>query len=473
MKALLFALGAAAVLAAPAHAQPKDTTIRLDAVVAMVGNTAITIYDIERRLGESLAVFAQRNAGLPTKEMQIAFVNSALNDLIDEEVLLLKAKDAGIEIPDVEVSAAVENAMKDNQARFPSAAAFRQALAEAGYGTPEEYRRTMTGIYRRQQTIENYIRQLRNDRKIPSVVIPESEVQAEYDRLKAAGRLTKPSYTVGWRQMVIAPAPNATEKAAARAKAESLRAEIRGGGDFERVAKRESMDAATKDLGGDLGWRKRGDLPIELERLLFGQLAIRQGEVSPVVESPFGFHLIRIDRSNPPAEVKVRQILIVPKIDSTDVARARVLADSLAGALRRGASFDTIARLHHDRGEEAPGLIPEQPIDSLPASYQAGLKDVKKDSVVAFPILAPLGYEKFVIAQVSSTSEPGDYTFEEIKLGLRSRLQNVAALRRYLDQQRKTVYVRSYPERAREALRIFDLAAQARRPGGPTAPTGL
>ena len=450
----------AAVLAAPSAAQVRDTSLRLDAVVAMVGSTPIMLYDVERRLGDSISAFAQRGATMPSKAVQQAMITSALNDLVDEEVMLIKAKEASIEISDAEVAAAVDNVMKENQSKFPTAAAFRDALADAGYGTPEEYRRMMTTLYRRNETIRQYVGKLRSDRKIPSVVIPEAQVQQEFERLKAAGRLTRREYLVGWRQMVIAPTASAVEKAAARAKADSLRSEIRAGADFERVAKRESMDGATKDLGGDLGWRKRGDLPIELERQIFGPLAIKQGEVSQVIESPFGFHLLRIDRSNPPAEVKVRQILIIPKVDSTDVDRARLLADSLVGALRRGAAFDTVARLYHDRAEDAPGLIPEQPIDSLPTSYQAGLKDVKKDSIVTFPIPAILGYSKFVIAQVASTSEPGDFTYDELKARLRTQLQQVGQMRKYIDQQRKAVYVRLYPERAQDAVRIFALAAK-------------
>jgi parvulin-like peptidyl-prolyl isomerase len=350
----------------------------------------------------------------------------------------------------------MDNFMKERQANFPSQSAFRQAIAEAGYGTPEDFRRAMTTIFRRNQTIERFVQQLRGDKKLPAVVVSEADVQAEFNRWKAAGFLTKRAYGVGWRQMVIAPTPSPAAKAAARAKADSLRNEIKGGVDFERVAKRETMDAATKELGGDLGWRKRGDLPIELERMLFGPLAIKQGEVSPVIESPYGFHLLRIDRQNPPAEVKVRQILIIPQIDSSDVARARILADSLVGALRRGAQFDTIARLFHDRAEDAPGLIPEQPLDSLPPSYQSGLRGVKKDSVVTFPIGTAFGYQKFVIAEVASTSEPGDYTYEELKTRVRQRVQQIAQMRKYIDQQRKTVYVRLYPERAEEAVRIFN-----------------
>lgn len=420
----------------------------------MVGNVPITIYDIERRLGDSLAAFARRGAGIPTRPVQLAMANSALNDLVDEEVLLYKAKEAGIEISDAEVAAEMENFMREVSAQYPSQAQFRQALLDAGFGTPEEFRRTRTAEYRRAQTIGRYVNQLRSERKIPAVVVSEADVQKEYDRYKAAGALARREYMVAFRQMVIAPSASAEEKTKARVKADSLRAEIRGGGDFERIAKRESMDAATKETGGDLGWRKRGDLPVELERLLFGPLALRQGEVSQVIESPFGYHLLRIDRSNPPAEVKVRHILIIPRIDSVDVARARTLADSLVGAMRRGAAFDTVARLYHDRAEDAAGLIPERPIDSLPQTYQAGLKDVKKDSIVAFPI----ENQKFVIAQVESTSEPGEYTFDEIKSRIRMQLQQVLQLRKYLDQQRKTVYVRLYPERAEEAIRIFATA---------------
>jgi parvulin-like peptidyl-prolyl isomerase len=454
MKSLLFAIGATVVLAAPASAQVHDTTVKLDAVVAMVGTTPITVYDIEARLRDSIGAFMARRVSMPDRTMQLAMARAALNDIVDEEILLLQANEAKIEVSDAEVQRWGDAFMKDQASKFPSQSAFREALVQGGYGTPEEYRRTMAALYKRGQTIQLYVRQLAQEKKLPPVVIPESQVHAEFERWKAAGLPQRPA-TVSWRQMVIAPTASAVEKAAARAKIDSLRAEIKAGGDFERIAKRESMDAATKELGGDLGWRKRGDLPVELERLLFGITAIKQGEVSPVVESPYGFHLLRIDRSNPPAEVKVRQILIIPKIDSSDVARARILADSLVGALRRGAVFDTVARLFHDRAEDAPGLIPEQVIDSLPLSYQTGLKDVQKDSILAFPIPAPLGYQKFVIARVASTTEPGEYTYDELKARVRMSLQNVGQMRKYIDQQRKSVYVRLYPERAEEAIRIF------------------
>ncbi len=464
MKRLLIGITAAAAVAAPAAAQKADSTLApLDAVVAVVGTVPITRYDVEQRLADTVRAMRARKQPMPSEAQRRAMVLSVLNSLVDEEVLLYKAKEMAIEVPDAEVSTFIDQQMKEISARFPSDGEFRKELVAAGFGTPEEYRRFMSNQYRRDKTIQALVQKLMapGEKQIPTVTVTEPRVQAEFERWKTAG-LPKRLATVVWRQMVVAPTPSPAAKAAARTKADSLRAEINAGAEFERVAKRESMDAATKDQGGDLGWRRRGQLPEELERLVFGPFALRPGAVSPVTESPYGFHLLRLDRANPPAEVKVRQILIVPKIDSGNVVRAAKLADSLVAVLRKGAPFDSIAHRFHDPAEDAPGLMPELARDSLPPSYQAGLKGAAKDSIVSFPIPAAGGFPKYVIAQVVSTTDAGDYSYDELKLRIRSQLQQVAQMRRYIDSQRKGIYIRTWEDRAVVAATIFDR-------GGPPA----
>ena len=100
--------------------------------------------------------------------------------------------------------------------------------------------------------------------------------------------------------------------------------------------------------------------------------------------------------------------------------------------------------------------MPEFARDSLPISYQPGLKGVAKDSIVAFPIPSAGGYPKWVIAQVVATSEAGDYTYDELKVRIRGQLQQVAQMRRYIDSQRKGIYIRMWPDRAAVATSIFD-----------------
>src|SRR5687768_1477899 len=200
MKRLLLVLGAVAV-SAPAVAQVRDTSVKLDAVAAMVGNVPITVYDVERRLGDSLVAFARRNAGMPTRPVQLAMVKSALNDLVDEEVLLLKAKDAGVEVSDTEIQGLIDNWMKEISAQYPNQSAYRQALTEAGFGTPEEFRRTRTAEMKRTRTIEAYIGQMRSERKIPAVVVPEAAVVERFNQARAAGQLARKEFRVGWRQI--------------------------------------------------------------------------------------------------------------------------------------------------------------------------------------------------------------------------------------------------------------------------------
>ncbi len=93
-----------------------------------------------------------------------------------------------------------------------------------------------------------------------------------------------------------------------RAKADSILLELRRGADFAAAAKRFSQDPGSKDQGGALNWFRRGVMVPEFERVAFG---LKPGVVSDPVESPFGYHLIQVERVQP-AEVQARHILIVP-----------------------------------------------------------------------------------------------------------------------------------------------------------------
>jgi peptidyl-prolyl cis-trans isomerase SurA len=218
-----------------------------------------------------------------------------------------------------------------------------------------------------------------------------------------------------------------------------LLAEIKAGADFEKLAKRESADPGSKDNGGDLGWNRRGKMVPEFDRWMF---ALQPGQLSPVIETAFGYHIIRVDRVSP-AEVKARHILIAPKIDSLDVARAQLEADSVRTAWLAGAPFDSLAKKHHDfkSGEETTLLTPF-PRAQLPTSYQQGFAGKKAKDIVVFPIEGSSNVPtKFVVAQIAAVEEGGDLTLAEVKERFRARLAEEGGVKRLMDSLRKATYV--------------------------------
>jgi len=429
------AIAPAQQVTAPAQSQTTVVSvIPLDRVVAVVGDVPITQSDVQER------VLAKRQEGaqLPTDSVSFhAFLLGVVNELVEEELLLQKAKDLKVEVPDADVNNTVDKQIKDIRGRFPTEAEYRSELQKAGLGTPEEFRRYRADQVRRNELISRTVKQLREEGKIIAPNVTDAEVQDAYERNKSA--LPKREPSVAWRQIIIAPKPTEKSRAAARAKADSILAELKAGGDFELIARRESDDPGSKANGGDLGWNRRGRMVPEFDRWMF---ALPPGQLSPVIETAFGFHIIRVDRIQP-GEVKARHILIAPKVDSADVVRAHLEADSVAAAWRAGASFDSLAKKHHDfaSGEETTLLTPF-PRAQLPTAYQQAFADKKPKDIVTFEIAGNATVPaKVVVAQVEKVEEGGDLTLAEVKERFRSRLAEEGGIKRLMDSLRKQTYV--------------------------------
>jgi peptidyl-prolyl cis-trans isomerase SurA len=235
----------------------------------------------------------------------------------------------------------------------------------------------------------------------------------------------------------VAPKPSVEAKKRAKAKADTLLVEVRKGGDFEQIAKRESMDIASKPQGGDLGWNRRGAMVPEFERVMF---ALNPGQVSPVIETAFGYHIIRVDRVQA-AEVKARHILISPAIDSADIAAARAEADTVATQMRAGAVFDSLVAKHHDPAEEK-GILQPFVRDSLPASYATAIAGKKAGDVAGpFELASPRGGSKWAVVQLVTVNEAGQFDEAEVKERIRAQLVAERATRALLDDLRKQTYV--------------------------------
>jgi peptidyl-prolyl cis-trans isomerase SurA len=405
-------------------------SVPVDRVVAVVGDQVILWSDVMSSINQ------QRASGLqlpPDSAGQAALAKNALDALVDEEILVQKAHLLKIEVTPDEVNRSVDDQVRRVRQQFQTDEEFRAELRKAGFGTPEEYRRTLYEQFYRRALQQRVFEELRKTAVARNV--SEAEINEAFEKNKAS--LASAPATVTFRQVVVAPKASDAAKKRARAKADSLLLEVRKGGDFELIAKRESMDEASKPQGGDLGWNRRGAMVPEFERVMF---SLPPGSISNVVETAFGYHIIRVDRVQA-GEVKARHILISPRIDSADVSAARAEAQLVATQLRSGAAFDSVIAKHHDPAEEK-GILQPFVRDSLPASYATALTGRKAGEVTEpFELASPRGASKWAVVQLVTVNEAGQFDEADIKQRIRSQLMAEKATRSLLDDLRKQTFV--------------------------------
>jgi len=410
--------------------------IPVDKIVAVVGQHPILWSDVLEELSQ------RRAQGLQVPEdstAQLALARSIVDEMIDVEVMVQRARtDTTITVDDSDLSTTAEQQMKRLREQFKTETELSQALKGGGFGSVEEYRRWLVEQARRRALQERLVSKMKQDGKMITVAVSEEEITEAFNRERA--QLPKRPATVTFRQLVIPTQASEASRKAAYARAESVYTDLNTGGDFEKIAKRISEDSGSAVQGGDLGWSRRGQMVPAFDEMMF---LLPPGQISPIVETQFGYHIIRVDRVQP-AERKARHILIKPKYDSTDVAAARLRADSALVLWEKGTPFDTlVSRFHDVASDEAKGVL--EPFDRarLPESYQAAFADRKDGEFVApFEVEdKQRGVPKFVVAQLVNVVPEGEYTVQDLRNQIRDQLTQEKSYRRLLDSLRKQTYV--------------------------------
>ncbi|HEV8358058.1 MAG TPA: peptidylprolyl isomerase [Gemmatimonadales bacterium] len=411
----------------------------IDRIVAVVGSKAILQSHVEERL---LQDFPQ-GKGLPRSPDSLRILRRELAEvLVNEELIVQEAeRDTTIKVLDEDVTKSVDENVKATRARYPTEDQYRKDLRASGFDSPEEYRSWLTEQQRRRLLMSKLMSKLRSGGKLKTVAPTEREIREYYEKSK--GSFPPRPAMISFRQIVIAPPPKPAAKARARAMADSILTELRKGADFVAAAKRYSMDVGTSEAGGEIGWVRRGQgLDLHFEDVAF---ALRPGVVSDPVETPFGFHLIQVQRSQP-AEVQVRHILIMPAVDTADADSARRAAETVRGLVERGASFDSLQRIWHDKGEEREVI--GFPVDSLPASYREAIGETPEGKLSrVFRLEAPVDplRSKFAVLLVITRIPAGEARYEDVKERIREGLADQLTQQRYIERLRRATLVEMRP----------------------------
>ena len=399
----------------------------------MVGTKPIMWSEVQ----EYINFQRQQGAKIPEDSTEfVTYARAVISDLVDQEVLIATAKQYKIDVTDAEVLSTVETEMKRIRDQFKTEQEYRDALKAEGFGTLEELRKIRVDRAKRDLYQQRAIDSLKAKGRMPSVAVSEPEINEAF--AKAKDRMPRRPATVTFRQIIVAPKPSPASKKATLARLDSLRTEIIKGAEFETVAKRESQDPGSKELGGDLGWARRGMMVPAFDQMMF---ALVPNVVSPIVETVFGAHILRVDRVRP-AEVKARHILLKWNIDSLDVVRAHDEADTTLAQWKAGTKYDDLVAKHHDEAELRLMADPV-PRDSLPEAYRTAITGKKAgDFVGPFEIPNPQsGKVKIVILQLQTSEQGGEMKVSDVRDRIRSQLSQEKTARRILDQLRKELYV--------------------------------
>ncbi len=422
---------------AAAQTQPvvgASRPIPIDRVIAIVGNEPILLSEVE---GMAQQMALRDGVTYPTDSAgRDKAVREALEEFIDIRVVVAAAKKAKVEIDETQLSTQLDAQIQAIRGQFPNDSVLRVALRRQGFASVEAFRSLQINRLRDSVLAARYRQNLQQDGKFPHAPVTEAEITEFFNSNRPQFGTNLGGVT--FKQIVIPIQPSAAAKLAARAKADSLRTAIDSGASFEEVAKKFSDDPSSRENGGDLGWwRRGGGLVREFEQWIF---ALPAGTMSPVFETQFGYHVARVDRVAP-GEVKSRHFLIRPVTDTVDLANTVKLADSLANALRAGASFDSLVAKYHDAGEP-PSIPTPIPLDSLRPEYKAPLNGLKAGDIApSFQMPDREGKPRVHVVMITAVEQPREYTVDDWRKLIREDLAFRKGMRKLIDRLRREIYV--------------------------------
>lgn len=348
--------------------------ISIDKIVARVDNH----YILKSEIQELLDSYKAAGKGSPNK-CQI------LESLIINKMLLAKAEIDSVQVEDKEVDGELSGRMDMMLRRFGSA----KNLAEA-YGKSVEVLKNEL----RQQVKEQLIVQTMQGKIAGDVKITPHEVKKFFNAIPKDSLPFIPS-EVQVGHIVRFATVTREQKDKLRNELIEIRKKVEAGEDFALLAQIHSEDVESAKIGGDVGFAKRGAMVPEYEG---AALALKPGELSNIVESQFGFHLIQLLETRG-AEYHTRHILLRPDYNKgTDVSDATRYLDSLKHLIEIDSVSFAIAAKNNSEDKataDAGGLIhdPNTNLNRLPldASMDMALY-FALDTMAVGKISAPVAY---------------------------------------------------------------------------------
>ncbi|GJQ62453.1 MAG: peptidylprolyl isomerase [Melioribacteraceae bacterium] len=299
----------------------------LDKVVAVIDDEII----LKSELDQEVSFFAaQRNLNPNSPELR----KQVLDAKVEEKLLYAQAELDSITVSDDEVDNQIEMQLNYFVSQYGSA----ERIEEAYGMSIERIKREM-----RESTRKNLMAQTVRQQKFGMIDVTRREVEEFFTNYEDSLGVIPEKFKIA--HIFINPKADEDIMAKARAKAQLLLDSIKAGADFAELAKANSDDPGSAVRGGDLGFVKRGVFFTEFESAAY---ALQEGELSGIVESPVGFHIIELlERRG--ESIHSRHILVKPKSDGdSDLRAIEFLSDVRDSILSGDTTFAYFAKKYSD-----------------------------------------------------------------------------------------------------------------------------
>jgi peptidyl-prolyl cis-trans isomerase SurA len=437
LAALACTAAAAAAQVAPAPtttmAPSASRVVPVDRIVAVVNDEVITSNDLNERLNLVVRQIQRQGGQLPPADtLSRQILERMVNDLVQVQL----AKETGIKVDDATLDKTIERIAQENNLAVP---AFRSALERDGIRYPrfrEDIRSEILLARLREREIDN------------AVVVTDAEVETEIAR-EAREASGDSEYNLAHVLVVVQPQASSQVIEQRRRRAGQALSELRRGANFAQVAATYS-DAPDALQGGNLGWRPSGRLP---QVFLAAISKLQPGEVSDILRSPNGFHIVKLLEKRGRAAVAggvqqthVRHILLRAREGLTEAdarkrlqeAREKIVAGADFAEIAKQLSEDASASKGGDLGWIAPG-------DTVPEFEK--VMNALKDKEVSQPAQTPFGWHLVQVLERRAEELSADRKKIAARQAIRSRKAD-EAYQDWLRQMRDRAFVENrYDER--------------------------
>jgi peptidyl-prolyl cis-trans isomerase SurA len=397
-----------------------------DRILAIVG------YDIilESDLQYQIQLYARQNQ---LKQINSTIAQQIFQQILTEKIIYARAEQDSIKIKEDEVGKELEYRIKNMVDQVGS-----EKKLEEIYG--------MSIGKIKIELKDDLVKKMKSDKLKRTkfqggIKVSDKEVEEFYSKYKDSLPPANEEYELA--HIIMQRKVSDAEKLLAKEKALKILDSLKNGQDFSELAKRNSDDVQSAINGGDLGYSKKGVFVKEFEEALY---SLNVGEYSGIVETEFGYHIIKLNEKKGDL-VKSQHILVAfPKLESSDLETISFLKNLKSDIENHKITFEDAAkRYSQDLSTNLKGgymgLIQIDRMDSLTIESLKSLDTGAISNPIKTSDEKNYGFELFkILKKIPSHTMSLEKDYDKIKK-LATLFKENSEMEKWIEEIKKSIYV--------------------------------